>query len=159
MSETESPPPPETEVIEREIAGVDLDNLSGDELKALVEAALDRMSIEELVIFIDAAESRRRLKEDEIKEVLLAEFRERAEKMGMSLESLFPRLPEQTTRRRRSDAGQPLTPKFRSPNGETWSGRGIPPRWMSELEAQGHKRDEFRIKEEGEGTLLPGDPA
>ena len=144
---------------EGRITGVDLNNLSRDERKELVEAALDRMSIEELNDFIGAAESRKRLKEDETKGILLAEFRGRAEKMGMSLESLFPRLPEHATRRRRSDAGQPLTPKFRSPNGETWSGRGIPPRWMSELETQGHKRDEFRIKEQEQGTLLPGDPA
>ena len=79
---------------------------------------------------------------------LTDKLRTRAEKLGLSLKSLFPRFPEHATRRTRSDAGQPLTPKFRSPNGETWSGRGIPPRWMSELEAQGHKRDEFRIKEE-----------
>ena len=138
MSETET----------KALAGVDLSNLSGQELKELVEAALDRMSMEELVFFIDAAESRKRLKEDETKGMLLAEFRTRAEKLGLSLESLFPRFPEHATRRTRSDAGVPLTPKFRSPKGETWSGRGIPPRWMSELEAQGHKRDEFRIKEE-----------
>ena len=158
MSETESPPPPETEATERDVKGTALDSLSGDALKDLVEEALDRMQLEELIAIIEAAQSRRRLKETEAKEILLAEFRERAAKMGMSLETLFPRYPEQTTRRHRSDAGQPLVPKFRSPNGETWSGRGIPPRWMSELLAQGRNKDEFRIKEEEQGTLLPGDP-
>jgi len=161
MSETESPPPPETEATEQDDkgkAGTALDGLSGDGLRDLVEEALDRMELEELIVIIEAAQSRRRLKETEAKEILLAEFRERAAKMGMSLETLFPRYPEQTTRRHRSDAGQPLVPKFRGPNGETWSGRGIPPRWMSALEAQGRKREEFRIKEEEQGSLLPGDP-
>src|SRR5271166_1326181 len=158
MSETESPPPPETEANQLDVKGTALDSLSGDALKDLVEEALDRMQLEELIVIIEAAQSRRRLKETEAKEILLAEFRERAAKMGMSLETLFPRYPEQTTRRHRSDAGQPLVPKFRGPNGETWSGRGIPPRWMSALEAQGRKREEFRIKEEEQGSLLPGDP-
>ena len=158
MSETESPPSPETEDAEREVAGIALGSLSGDALKELVEEALDRMPLEELIVIIEAAQERRRLKEDEAKEILLAEFKLRAEKMGLSLETLFPRFPEQATRRPRRDTGQPLVPKFRGPNGETWSGRGIPPRWMSTLEAQGRKRDEFRIKEEEQGTLLPGDP-
>ena len=36
--------------------------------------------------------------------------------------------------------------KFRGPNGETWSGRGLSPRWLSALVAQGHSKDEFAIK-------------
>ena len=161
MSETESPLPPEPEATERDDkgkTGTALDSLSGDALRDLVEEALDRMRLEELIVIIEAAQERRRLKEDEAKEILLAEFKLRAEKMGLSLETLFPRFPEQATRRPRRDTGQPLVPKFRGPYGETWSGRGIPPRWMSTLEAQGRKRDEFRIKEEEQGTLLPGDP-
>jgi DNA-binding protein H-NS len=34
---------------------------------------------------------------------------------------------------------------FRSPQGETWSGRGRPPRWIVELEAKGHNREKFRV--------------
>jgi len=157
MSETESPLSPEPEATERDDKGTALDSLSGDGLKDLVEEALDRMQLEELIVIIEAAQSRRRLKETEAKEILLAEFRERAAKMGMSLETLFPRVEVATTRRHRSDAGQPLVQKFRGPNGETWSGRGIAPRWMSALEAEGRKREEFRIKDD-QGSLLPGDP-
>lgn len=36
--------------------------------------------------------------------------------------------------------------KFRGPNGESWSGRGLMPRWLSALVAQGRTRDEFAIK-------------
>jgi len=36
--------------------------------------------------------------------------------------------------------------KFRGPNGETWSGRGLSPRWLTALVAQGHSKDEFAIK-------------
>lgn len=35
--------------------------------------------------------------------------------------------------------------KFRGPNGETWSGRGLSPRWLTSLIAQGAKREDFAI--------------
>ncbi len=42
-------------------------------------------------------------------------------------------------------AGTVVAPKFRGPNGETWSGRGLMPRWLAALVAQGKNRDEFAI--------------
>ncbi|MDP3699443.1 MAG: H-NS histone family protein [Hylemonella sp.] len=39
-----------------------------------------------------------------------------------------------------------VAPKFRGPNGETWSGRGLTPRWLSTLVAQGRKKEDFAIK-------------
>ncbi|MDO8773753.1 MAG: H-NS histone family protein [Burkholderiaceae bacterium] len=42
-------------------------------------------------------------------------------------------------------AGVPVAPKFRGPNGETWSGRGLSPRWLSTLIAQGQKKEDFAI--------------
>lgn len=36
--------------------------------------------------------------------------------------------------------------KFRGPNGETWSGRGLSPRWLALLVEQGASRDDFAIK-------------
>lgn len=36
--------------------------------------------------------------------------------------------------------------KYRNPaSGETWSGRGRPPRWLAEAESQGTSRDAFLI--------------
>lgn len=35
--------------------------------------------------------------------------------------------------------------KFKGPNGETWSGRGLTPRWLSALVAQGRAKEEFAI--------------
>jgi len=35
--------------------------------------------------------------------------------------------------------------KFQGPNGETWSGRGRTPRWLTALEAEGKKRDSFLV--------------
>jgi len=39
-----------------------------------------------------------------------------------------------------------VAPKYRGPKGETWSGRGSAPRWLTALEAEGRKRENFLIK-------------
>lgn len=36
--------------------------------------------------------------------------------------------------------------KYQGPNGETWSGRGLMPRWLAALVAQGQSKEEFVIK-------------
>jgi DNA-binding protein H-NS len=122
---------------------VDLDDMTDQEIMGVVEEALDRLAPARLSEVIDLVRSKRQVKEEEIKQTLLAEFREKAAQMGMSFESLLP------GRRTRSDAGAPLAPKYRGPGGETWSGRGRMPNWLSALEATGHNREEFRIKGEG----------
>ena len=42
--------------------------------------------------------------------------------------------------------GVAVAAKFSGPNGETWSGRGLTPRWLSALLAQGRAKEEFAIK-------------
>lgn len=44
-------------------------------------------------------------------------------------------------------AGATVAPKFRGPNGETWSGRGLMPRWLAALVAQGRAKEEFAVNE------------
>lgn len=39
-----------------------------------------------------------------------------------------------------------VAPKYRGPQGEVWSGRGLMPRWLSALLAQGQTKEEFAIK-------------
>ncbi len=41
--------------------------------------------------------------------------------------------------------GSTVAPKYRGPNGETWTGRGVTPRWMAALIAQGRSKEEFAI--------------
>lgn len=43
-------------------------------------------------------------------------------------------------------AGVPVQAKFKGPNGETWSGRGLMPKWLSSLVATGRTKDEFAIQ-------------
>jgi DNA-binding protein H-NS len=42
--------------------------------------------------------------------------------------------------------GRTVPPKYRSPSGETWAGRGARPRWMVEALKKGKKLDDFLIK-------------
>lgn len=43
-------------------------------------------------------------------------------------------------------AGIKVEPKFKGPNGESWSGRGMMPKWLSSLVAQGRTKEEFAVK-------------
>ena len=43
-------------------------------------------------------------------------------------------------------AGSVVAAKYRGPNGETWSGRGLVPRWLSSLVAQGQAKESFLIQ-------------
>jgi DNA-binding protein H-NS len=36
--------------------------------------------------------------------------------------------------------------KYRGPNGETWSGRGLTPRWLSALISEGKTKEEFAVQ-------------
>jgi len=47
--------------------------------------------------------------------------------------------------RRGRKAGGKVDPKYRSPNGETWAGRGAQPRWLTAAIKTGKRRDDFLI--------------
>ena len=42
--------------------------------------------------------------------------------------------------------GATVAAKFKGPDGETWTGRGLTPRWLSALVAQGRSKEEFVIQ-------------
>lgn len=39
-----------------------------------------------------------------------------------------------------------VSAKYRGPDGETWSGRGLTPRWLAALMTQGRAKEEFSVK-------------
>ncbi len=43
-------------------------------------------------------------------------------------------------------AGSVVPAKFKGPNGESWSGRGLMPRWLSALVANGRSKEDFAVK-------------
>jgi DNA-binding protein H-NS len=68
------------------------------------------------------------------------------EQLGLSFNEVMGMYVGRSGRRTR---GSQLPPKYISPKGETWSGRGYPPQWICDLEEEGHDREEYLIKEEG----------
>jgi DNA-binding protein H-NS len=126
---------------------IGLDDMSTEELLTLIEDALDRLPVEELVTIRDAAEAKRLEHLDEEKNKIVEEMRRKLEKLGLSLEEALPQSASRGGRKPRSDTGRPLPVRYRSPNGDTWSGRGYPPKWVTQLESEGHNREEFKVTE------------
>ena len=41
--------------------------------------------------------------------------------------------------------GRKAEPKYRGPGGDTWAGRGLAPKWLTDLEKKGKKREQYLI--------------
>lgn len=91
-----------------------------------------------------------------------ASMRSQAQALGVAPEELAAELgrkPGRATAERRASEGRGSThngadgratvkPKYRNPHNpsQTWAGRGVKPRWMQALLAQGSSMEEFRIE-------------
>ena len=42
-------------------------------------------------------------------------------------------------------AAKPVEAKYRGPNGESWSGRGLMPKWMKALVVEGKSKQDFAV--------------
>ena len=42
-------------------------------------------------------------------------------------------------------SGNPAPIKYRGPNGETWTGRGLMPRWLAAKVAEGQSKESFAV--------------
>ena len=62
------------------------------------------------------------------------------------LEKQLAALGGAKSRTGKSLKGKKVPPKYRSPSGETWAGRGARPRWMVEALKKGKKIESFLIK-------------
>ncbi len=119
---------------------IKLDPLSADERMELIEEILDTLTPQELSSIRDVAEQKRKSKLADAKAAVLEEMRGKLSELGLSLKDVLP-----NQRPRKSKSVPPV--KYRSPNGETWSGRGHAPLWLRQLELQGHKREEYAVSE------------
>ena len=122
---------------------VDLDGLSPKELDALISKAKQRKQT-----------LAKRSSQAEVSKALAATAR----KHGWTLAELFgpgtgaskaskAAKPATAPKARKSAAkGTKVAAKYRHPEtGQTWSGRGILPKWMTEEIAKGRKREDFAI--------------
>ena len=119
---------------------IKLETLSSEERLRFIEEICETLTPQELRTIRDVVEQMRQRKLEDAKAALLEEVKGKASELGLSLNDVFP------TQRQRKNKPV-LRVKYRSPDGETWSGRGHAPLWLRQLELQGHKRDEFVVSE------------
>lgn len=101
---------------------------------------LDRLTVPELATLIEAAQAKRQEKMADAKTALLAEFRDKATELGISLKTLMASVQPDLGRKRRRK-GEKVAPKYRNPEtGDTWTGRGREPGWI-----KGKNRAEFSL--------------
>jgi DNA-binding protein H-NS len=119
---------------------IHVDTLSSEERINLIKEICDSLTPQELSTIRDLPEQTRQRKLADAKAALLEEMRGKASELGLTLNDVFP-----TRRQRKSKTVPPV--KYRSPDGETWSGSGHAPLWLRQLELQGHSREEYAVSE------------
>jgi DNA-binding protein H-NS len=111
-------------------------------------SSLEHLTTPQLRKLIEHASAVLDTKSEGDRRSFIEEVTSRAKDMGMSVADLFSNaLPASMRPKPQGKGKKPggVAVKFRSPNGETWSGRGRPPRWLSALEAAGKSRSDFAV--------------
>jgi len=115
--------------------------VTSDKIRALVY----NLSAQELEELINVATGRKNEEMANARASFLGEVKARAATLGISLADLAG-LGGRKQAGGTKATGSAAVAKYRnSKTGETWSGRGRPPRWISDLEAKGRKRQEFAV--------------
>src|SRR5262249_33555070 len=115
-------------------------NMSSEERLKLIEEVAETLSPQELLTLRDQIERRRLRKLEEAKSAVLEEMKGKLSELGLTLNDVGPS-------RRSRKTKQTARAKYRSPDGEVWSGRGNAPLWLRQLELQGHNREEYAVTE------------
>ena len=115
-----------------------------------IHKMISTLNYTELEELIATAQREREGKLEEARRSLMAEFEEKAASIGLTPDQLFGQsrgAPEKTKRGKKAEqqASVPAAVKFRSPSGQTWSGRGRKPTWLTQAEAAGQSAEEFRV--------------
>src|SRR5690348_17325361 len=115
--------------------------VTSDKIRALVY----NLSAQELEELINVATGRKNEEMANARASFLGEVKARAATLGISLADLVG-LGSRKQAGGTKATGSAAVAKYRNPKtGETWSGRGRPPRWISELEAKGSNRQEVAV--------------
>ena len=121
------------------------DNLSADGKINLISKVCDELTAQQLRVVREMVDQKRLEKIDEAKEQVIARMREEFAELDLDLDEVMGL----TRKRRRTSL---LLPKYRSPEGKEWSGRGYVPVWIREYEEAGGDREDYLIQEEEESA-------
>jgi DNA-binding protein H-NS len=119
---------------------IKLDKLSADDKMNLIGEVCDELTAQQLKQVREMADEKRLMKLEDAKQQVISEMREKFEQLDLDFEEVMG------IRRKRGQSALP--PKYRSPEGKTWSGRGVPPVWLRDYEEEGGDREDYRITDE-----------
>jgi DNA-binding protein H-NS len=77
---------------------------------------------------------------------LRTQIDKRLHELRVELEKQLAALSPSKRKASSSLRGRKVPPKYRSPSGETWAGRGQRPKWMVAAMKKGRKMEDFLIK-------------
>src|SRR6266516_2864029 len=122
---------------------IDLSKLSGQERTNLILEIMELLNAQELRVIRDSAEKQRLGKLKHAKTSVIAEMRQKFGELDLTLEEVLELEGNKKTRK----AASPKA-KYRSPDGQEWSGRGRIAAWLKKLEDEGHSREEYKVEAE-----------
>jgi len=124
---------------------ISLDKLTNTDCIGLINEVMDTLSAQDLRVIRDTADRKRQAKLKDARAAAIAEMREKFSQLELSFEEVLASEGNKQTKKRSSGTARV---KYRSPDGEEWSGRGRAPVWLKNLEAEGNNRDEYLIQPE-----------
>jgi DNA-binding protein H-NS len=121
---------------------------------------LSALSEDELTALAGLVEQELAGRRDQKRKDFFVSIRAQAQALGVAPDELAAELARKPVRgaaerggadgraRNGTDRRATVAPKYRNPNNpsQTWAGRGVKPRWMQALLAQGASMEEFRIE-------------
>ncbi|MBY0226110.1 MAG: H-NS histone family protein [Hyphomicrobium sp.] len=114
---------------------------------------MEKLSYDELIALKRRVEKALEAKKSEHVDQVRAQIHAQLEKAGLSVADVLghaaPSFASQASLKPRGPAkGSKVAPKFRNPKNpeQTWSGRGLKPRWLQEALGRGQKLESFKIK-------------
>jgi DNA-binding protein H-NS len=121
---------------------IDLNKLSADDKITLIGEIGDTLNAQDLIRVRTLADNLRLEKLEEARNALAAKIQAECDELGLSPEEVLGIVRGRRGRRENTTA---VAIKYRGPQGETWTGRGIAPLWLRKLEEEGHDREEYRV--------------
>ena len=107
---------------------------------------VDAWEYPELLRLRDLIDEEYKQKAAAAREAIITETQRKFEQLGLSFEEV---MEWQQRRKRKRGIRAPAPPKYRSPDGlKSWTGRGVVPKWIREIEERGGSREDCRIKAE-----------
>jgi DNA-binding protein H-NS len=122
------------------------DELAIEDKIVEVMQIIETLDYPELLRLCDLIDEEYKQKAEAAREAVIAETQRKFQQLGLSFEEV---VESQTNRKRKRGIRAPAPPKYRSPDGlKSWTGRGVVPKWIREIEEGGGSREDCRIKAE-----------